>query len=633
MWVLIPVWSRADEPEIGAVKRAVDSIQASVVQIQTVGGLESVDGVLVSQAPSTGLIVAADGYILSSAFNFIQQPSSILVRLPDGRQLAATMVARDRLRMLVLLKVESDRPLDVPPFVPREEINAGQWAIAVGRSLSPDQPNISVGIVSATNRIWGRAVQTDAKVSPLNYGGPLIDIRGRVLGVLVPLSPDDDAEVAGAELYDSGIGFAVPLDDLVPEQLARMKQGEDLKPGLIGINLKGQNIYADPAIVGLCPAKTPAREAGIQVDDEIIAVDGQVVSRQVHLKHALGRRMAGDSVRLKVRRGDAEFEFDVTLTDRVMPYVLPFLGLLPDRDVGRANGVSVAYVYPDSPASELGIQPEDRLSSLAGEPLTGWPDWREQIERYEPGQDVSLTWRHKDKEQQGRARLTTHPDSLPGTIPLRPWPASGEAAAPQWMQQRLPDEPNDCWVWDPGLPGARYGVLVWLAPPGPLDRDEIEATWSFPCREHSTLLVLPRPRDEAIWDPSSLDIIRRFLEAVIEDYPIDAQRIVIGGYQMGGSLAYAFSFEHRERVRGVVAVDAMLPSRLQLRGNDPQTRLEFFHLVYEGAARAGGMTQDLERLQAMKFPAIQLRRTGESQPPGRDEAATIVRWLDTLDRL
>ena len=635
-WALFPAWLLGEDPEIHVLKNAVESIQESVVQIQTVGGLESVDGVLVSQAPSTGLIVASEGFILSSAFNFIQEPSSILVRLANGRQLAARVVARDRLRMLVLLKVDTNGSLVVPPLVPRSEIRSGQWAIAVGRSLSPDQPNVSVGIVSATNRIWGRAIQTDAKVSPLNYGGPLIDVRGRVLGILVPLSADDDAEVAGAELYDSGIGFAVPLDDLIPEQLERMKQGEDLKPGLIGINLKGQNIYTDPAIVGLCPAKTPGREAGMQLGDEIIAVDDLTISRQVHLKHALGRKMAGDTVRLRVRRGDAELEFDVTLTDRVLPYILPFLGILPSRQEDPAGGVTVAYLYPDSPAAEMGIQPNDRLVSLNGKSLTESREWREQIAQFEPGQEVPMTWKRQGEERQGRLRLASSPDQLPKEIPVRSWRQPVEVAADSaghWSPRRLPDEPNECWVWDPDLPGARCGIFVWLAAPGAIDRDALQAIWSTPCRERSTLLMLPRPRDESGWDASSLDVIRRFLEAVMDDDPVDPHRIAVGGYQTGGSVAYAFAFEHRERTRGVAAVDAILPARLQLRGNDPESRLEFLQIVQGDSARAKGMQKDNERLREMKFPVIQVSQPQESQTPDKESAATILRWLDSLDRL
>ena len=69
-------------------------------------------------------------------------------------------------------------------------MSVGQWAIAVGRTYDSPEPSVSVGIVSAVNRVWGKAIQTDAKVSPVNYGGPLIDVAGDALGVIVPLSPD-----------------------------------------------------------------------------------------------------------------------------------------------------------------------------------------------------------------------------------------------------------------------------------------------------------------------------------------------------------------------------------------------------------------------------------------------------------
>src|SRR5438045_3720475 len=83
-------------------------------------------------------------------------------------------------------------------------------ALALGRTwASADAPpSVSVGIISALDRIWGKAVQTDAKVSPVNYGGPLVDVQGRVQGILVPASPRGQDETAGHEWYDSGIGFA-----------------------------------------------------------------------------------------------------------------------------------------------------------------------------------------------------------------------------------------------------------------------------------------------------------------------------------------------------------------------------------------------------------------------------------------
>ena len=98
-------------------------------------------------------------------------------------------------------------------------------------------PSVSVGIISAVGRIWGKAIQTDAKISPINYGGPLIDIEGRVQGILVPASPQGEDVTAGFEWYDSGIGFAIPMEDVLAV-LPRLKQGKDLKKGLLGIRMK-----------------------------------------------------------------------------------------------------------------------------------------------------------------------------------------------------------------------------------------------------------------------------------------------------------------------------------------------------------------------------------------------------------
>src|SRR5688500_10642172 len=104
-----------------AMRAAVAAVAPSVVKIETIGGLERVGQVLVGTGPTTGLVVSEDGYIVSSAINFIQQPSSILVTLPGGQRAAAKIVARDHSRMLVLLKVNAPLALPVPVAVPRGE--------------------------------------------------------------------------------------------------------------------------------------------------------------------------------------------------------------------------------------------------------------------------------------------------------------------------------------------------------------------------------------------------------------------------------------------------------------------------------------------------------------------------------
>ena len=185
------------QQEEAAFRAAVQRVAPAVVRIETVGGLEQVGKVLIGTGPTTGVVVSEDGYIVSSAFNFANKPSTILVGLPDGSRVSARMVATDHARMLVLLKVDVQEKLVVPVAAPESEMSVGQWAIAVGRTFEGQQPNMSVGILSAVNRIYGKALQTDAKISPNNYGGALVDLRGRVLGVLSPLSASGNAKVSG----------------------------------------------------------------------------------------------------------------------------------------------------------------------------------------------------------------------------------------------------------------------------------------------------------------------------------------------------------------------------------------------------------------------------------------------------
>ena len=130
--------AQQDLPQLGAAGHAGGRrarVAPSVVRIETVGGLERVGKVLVGTGPTTGLIVSADGFIISSAFNFVSKPSSILVRLADGTRTPARTGRHRSQRMLVLLKVNVDEQLPVPEAVPESEMHVGQWAIAVGRTF------------------------------------------------------------------------------------------------------------------------------------------------------------------------------------------------------------------------------------------------------------------------------------------------------------------------------------------------------------------------------------------------------------------------------------------------------------------------------------------------------------------
>jgi S1-C subfamily serine protease len=420
------------------MKVAAARVAPSVVQIVTQGGADMVvtgpKGPTFRKAlgPTTGLIVSPDGYVVSSAFNFVNSPTVILVAVPgQAEPYVAKSVATDRARMITLLKIDG-KNLPVPPAVPRKDLHVGQWAIALGRTLDLKRaglPSMSVGIISALDRIWGRALQTDAKVSPLNYGGPLIDIDGRVQGVLVPASPQGDGETAGFEWYDSGIGFAIPMEDIMAV-LPRLKQGKDLHKGILGIRLKTPDIYGAAPVIGEVTGDSSAAKAGIKAGDVIVELEGKPVVRMAQIMHLLGPKYEGDKISLKYKRGDKVIAVnDLVLVGSLKEYAHPFLGILPLRDDPKL-GVEVRFVYPKSPAERVGLKPGDRIVKLGvgaapPQPFSGQKSGRDELfdalNQLTPGTEVKLEVVRQDKKTD---TVSATLDAMPGTqmdeaIPLK----------------------------------------------------------------------------------------------------------------------------------------------------------------------------------------------------------------------
>jgi serine protease Do len=643
--LVVTSWCRAQDDSSGdieaqeeqAIKAAVTRVAPSVVRIETLGGLERVGRVLVGTGPTTGLAVSEDGYVISSAFNFIQKPSSILVTLPGGKRAAAQIVARDNSRMLVLLKVNTEQRFVVPEAVPREQLVVGQWSIAVGRTFEGDVPNISVGVVSAVSRIWGKAIQTDAKVSPSNYGGPVVDIRGRVQGVLVPLSPQAQSEIAGAEWYDSGIGFAVPLADILP-QLEKMKRGEDLHPGILGIGLKGRDIYSDPAEIAACQPKSPAYEAGLKAGDRIVEADGAKIERQAQLKHAIGRRYAGDSVQLVVMRDDKRMEVTVELTDKLEPYQHPFVGVLPLRSSSDRAGIGVRYVFPDSPADKAGITAGDRIVQMTDKPVTGIADAWQVLASHEPGDEIAVRIQRDGATEDFKIQLGALPTTVPGPLPPPRDPIGemqAERPAVGVVEIKIPEEKNEAFAYVPEKyhGDVAYGLLVWLHPPGDLAQDKVVQRWKKYCEQHDMILLVPQAADSARWLPTELDFIRKTMDDVIGKYNVDETRVVAYGYQAGGAMALLTALRHRSLVRAVVAVDASLPARAAVAANDPLERLAFYIAYAKEAKLADRIAAGVKRLQDMKYPVIAKELDQQARDLNDAELGGLMRWFDSLDRI
>lgn len=246
---------------------------------------------------TTGIVLSADGWILVSRFALHLEPTTILITVPGRGTFHAERAGEDTSRGIALVKIDAT-DLPVPEFVAPETVRIGQWAFALGRTFGAQEPTVHIGIVSAKRRIYGRALQVDAYTSPANYGGPVVDLHGRVLGMAVPLSPS--GRNAGVEWYDSGIGFAVTIAD-IPQLLARMQQGQVLQRGWLGVQLETAFLGPGAKIASTPPAGAAAK-AGIQKGDVIRAVDGVAVRNGPHFQMLLSSHLGGDQVTLEVQQ-------------------------------------------------------------------------------------------------------------------------------------------------------------------------------------------------------------------------------------------------------------------------------------------------------------------------------------------
>ena len=630
-----------EQLEQQALYDAAAKVAPYVVRIETIGGLEKVGKVLTNMGPTSGVIVGEDGYIISSEFNFIQKPSSILVQLPSGKRKSAKVVSKDQSRKLVLLKIDVDEPLNVPEAAAKESIHVGEWAVTVGRTLPGEAFNMSVGIVSAKNRIWGRAIQTDANVSPANYGGALVDIEGKVIGVLAPLSPDSNAVVAGSEWYDSGIGFCIPFQDIL-DSLDRLKEG-DLNAGKLGVAMKGANAYADELIVALSRPKSPARDARIVKGDKILSINGVEVSSHAQMKHVLGPLLAGETVRIVYQRKGKTFEEDVVLTDKLEPYVHPFLGILPAREpnvIGDQDreeaGVPVRYVYEDSPASKIGIKAGDVILRLNDEEVADVVELRNAIAAIEPDEEVSIAFRSGEEERERTPTLAALPIDLPDEIPAAfPDIEEFNDDLPQLgkVNVKLPEEEGDCVAYVPETydPRFAHSLLVVLPPPGKVDIKELIKSWKSFSEDNRTILLMPQAKLARSWMPTETKFIRKTIENVRKDYLIDSERIAVYGADNSGSMAFLTAFSHRDLIRGTVTFNAAVPSRAPVYFNEPLQRYAAFMIGAEESRSAKRIKANMESLREAKVPVTE--RTTADENLSDDLKAEVMRWLDTLDRI
>jgi serine protease Do len=279
----------------------------------------------IEQGSGSGFVVSADGYILTNN-HVVEGAEQVTVRLLDRREFKAKVIGSDANTDVAVVKIDA-RGLPPMALGNSDDARVGEWVLAIGNPLGEGLTfTVTSGIVSAKGRalqgLPGRGqgsiqdfIQTDAAINPGNSGGPLVSVRGEVIGI--------NSAIASETGFYSGYGFAIPIN------LARTVMNQLIETGTVhraalGVSIDNVTLN-DAAYVGLPEIRgvvvkdipnddSPAKAAGIQPGDVIIAIDGKPVERVGQLQQVIGFRKPGDVVKVEVaRKGGIRKTVDVKL--------------------------------------------------------------------------------------------------------------------------------------------------------------------------------------------------------------------------------------------------------------------------------------------------------------------------------
>ncbi len=486
----------------------------------------------------------------------------------------------------------------------------------------------------------------------------------------MPASPRGEDETAGFEWYDSGIGFAIPMEHVVKVVLPHLKTGKDLRKGLLGIRPKNPDIYAAAAEVAAVIPNSAAQKAGLKAGDVIVEIDGHPVTRQAHVLHLLGPKYEGEKISFKYRRGDKVTAVkDVVLEGNLTIYVHPFLGILPLRDDPKL-GVEIRYVYPKSPAEAAGLKEGDRIVKIGpadgkvvgfkGE-KRGRDELTDILNHLSPGTELMLEVERKGGKTE---TVTVKLDAMPGTSPAKddaipeklPEAASAKKAlapletANKNIKAAKVDPPKKAetglikrttpgggkyWIYvhEDYDPNIAHALVIWLHPPGKnTDDDARDFTdaWEDYCKDNHIIMVGPKSDGDTGWIPSDADFVLETVRDVLSRYTIDQKRVVAHGMGVGGQMAVYLGFTARDLVRGVATTGAVVTSP---KDNVANQRLAFFLAAGDRDPLARAVAECKTKLMERRLPAV-YREIPNRGREYLDEARLreLVRWIDALDR-
>ena len=312
----------------------------------------------------SGIIFDESGYILTNN-HVVAGRDEIKVHLYDERTYDARLIGTDSKTDVAVIKIDAP-DLHALKLANSDEVQVGDWVIAVGAPFGLTQ-TVTHGIVSATGRtrvegvsiLYQNFIQTDAAINPGNSGGPLLNLFGEVVGVNTAIATHGEG--------NAGIAFTIPSNMArnVAEQL--ISSGEVAR-GWLGISMRIEPLTDEFVEIFKLPrprgvliervlADSPAQQAGIQVEDVIVAVNGEAVSGPDYFRSVIADLGPNESTTIRVIRDGKETEVSVRLARQ------------PANLVGASRGGATWYRQVPALGLEQSLSLRPGLGEVAGVPM------------------------------------------------------------------------------------------------------------------------------------------------------------------------------------------------------------------------------------------------------------------------
>ncbi|NBI13037.1 Do family serine endopeptidase [[Haemophilus] felis] len=320
----------------------------------------------------SGVIINAEkGYVLTNN-HVIDGADKITVQLQDGRELKAKVIGSDEMSDVALIQIEKPKNLTALTIADSDKLKVGDFTVAIGNPFGLGQ-TVTSGIVSALGRSTGsdsgtyeNYIQTDAAVNRGNSGGPLINLRGELIGI--------NTAIISPSGGNAGIAFAIP-SNMANNLVQQILEFGEVRRGMLGI--KGGELNADlakafdveaqqGAFVSEVLPNSAAEKAGLKAGDVITALDGQKISSFAEMRAKIATSGAGKEIEITYLREGKTKTTKVTLQsdEQNQADASSLLPALTGAEMTNYNekgkkGVSITKVAPKSIAAQRGLKQGD----------------------------------------------------------------------------------------------------------------------------------------------------------------------------------------------------------------------------------------------------------------------------------